>query len=388
MPSRASRLLLAAALIGGALGLPLPLPAAPVPPRELEPVPISILVDLGSGQVLESRDPARRFLPASMTKVMTEYVAFREIAAGRLRLDRRFVVSQDVQRIWSRRITGMRLRAGTVLSADTLLHGIATISANDAAIAFAEGYAGSVPAFSVLMNREAARLGMHDSTFASPNGWPDGGLTQVSARDLATLAAALIREHPAMYHAYFGVKAMTYDGVTQFNHNPVLGVVAGADGIKTGHTNEAGYTLLASAERDGRRLVMVLGGVPSPQQRAAAARALLEWGFRAWRTRPLFTRGATVGEARVQGGDLRSVPLVTGAPVYATVPRTTSQPVTVRLRYRGPLVAPIAKGAQVAELEIDVLGQAPGHVPLYAGRDIASAGTIDRLRNGLAGLFS
>ncbi len=385
MPSRGR----AAALAGLASLMPtIATPAAPTPPRELAPVPISLLVDLGSGQVLEARDPARRFLPASITKVMTEYVAFREIAAGRLRLDRRFIVSQNVQRVWSRRVTGMRLRAGTVLSADTLLHGIATISANDAAIAFAEGYGGSVAGFSTLMNREAARLGMRDSSFASPNGWPDGGLTQVSARDLATLAAAMIREHPALYHRYFGVKAMTYDGVTQFNHDPITGVVPGADGIKTGHTNEAGYTFLGSAQRGERRLVMVLGGVPSPQQRAAAARALIEWGFRAWRTRPLFAAGATVGHARVQGGDLREMPLVAGAPVYATIPATTSQPVTLRVRYRGPLVAPIAKGAQVAELEIDVLGQEPGRAPLYAGRDVATAGAIDRLRNGLAGLFS
>ncbi|MEO6093410.1 MAG: D-alanyl-D-alanine carboxypeptidase family protein [Novosphingobium sp.] len=360
--------------------------AAPAPPREVAPIPVSLLVDIGSGQVLEERDAERRFLPASMTKVMTAYVAFEEIAAGRLKLDREFTVREETSRMWRRRITSLYLQPERRLDTHTLLHGIATVSANDAAVVLAEGYAGSVPGWSALMNREARKLGMTQSSFATPNGWPDGGLTQVSAHDLVTLASAMIRRHPGLYRHFFGQKEMTYNGVTQKNHDPTLGVVPGADGIKTGHTNEAGFNFLGSAERGGRRLVMVIGGSASGPQRATAARALLEWGFSAWRTRPLFAAGATVARGRVQGGRARSVPLVAAGPVYAAMPIGTTQPVKLTLHYRGPILAPVAKGAPVAELEIDVLGQRPGRVPLYAGRSVSEAGPLDRLLNGLVGL--
>lgn len=182
--------------LAGALALAWARPAAarPVAPRELAKVPVWLLVDLGSGQQLAARDPARRVAPASITKIMTQYVAFEALAAGRLRLSDSYTVSAPAAREWSHRVTGLRVRAGDSLSVDTLLHGIATVSANDAAIVFAEGFGGSVAGFAALMNRQAATLGMRDSRFASPNGWPDGGRTYVSARDLATLAEALIRQ--------------------------------------------------------------------------------------------------------------------------------------------------------------------------------------------------
>jgi len=362
--------------------------ASPPLPRSLGAIPVYMLADLGSGQVLAARDEARPFLPASITKVMTEYVAFEAIASGKLKLDRQFTVSVPAARQWRYRITGLALAPGTVLDTDTLLHGIATVSANDAAVVFAEGYSGSVPAFAGLMNRTAQDLGMTDSRFASPNGWPDGGQTQVSARDLVTLASAMIRRYPRLYHTYFGQKSMTYGGRTQFNHDPTLGVVPGADGIKTGHTNEAGFTFLGSAQRGGRRLVMVLGGVPSPQQRAQAARELMEWGYAKWRARSLFAPGAVIGQAEVQGGETRSVPLVAAGAIHASIPVGTSQPVSLRITYNGPLIAPIRQGAKVAELEIAVLGQAPGRIPLYAARSVSKAGALARLRNGLAGLVS
>jgi D-alanyl-D-alanine carboxypeptidase (penicillin-binding protein 5/6) len=361
--------------------------ATPPLPRSLAPIPIFMLADMSSGQVLAAREPATRFLPASITKVMTEYVAFEAISRGDLDLKREFVVSDDVARVWRWRITGLALAPKTTIDTDTLLHAIATVSANDAAEVFAEGYGGSVPGFSVIMNATAQRLGMRDSTFASPNGWPDGGLTMVSARDLVTLADAMIRKYPALYHRYFGVKSMTYNGRTQFNHDPTLGIVPGADGIKTGHTNAAGYTFLGSAERGGRRLVMVLGGVPSPQQRAIAARELMEWGFAEWRSRRMFRAGATIGEARVQGGDRTKVPLVAAGPVFASMPAGTTQPVTLTLRYAGPLAAPIAKGTQVAQLDVAVLGQPTSSIPLYAASNVGRADWLQRLRNGLVGLL-
>jgi D-alanyl-D-alanine carboxypeptidase (penicillin-binding protein 5/6) len=360
----------------------------PAPPSEIAAVPVTLLIDLGSGQVLTARRPNLSFVPASMTKVMTAYVAFEEMAAGRLTPDRQFTVSEKIAREWSGRGTSLDVVAGQQLSTDTLLHGIATVSANDGAAVLAEGYAGSLPAWAALMNGAAEKLGMANSRFASPSGWPDGGATYVSARDLATLAQAMITRHPALYHRYFGQKYMAWNGRMLKSHDPTVGVVPGADGIKTGYTREAGFNFLGSAQRDDRRLVMVVAGAKSADQRAAAARALLEWGFSAWTARPLFQPQTRIAEARVQGGDAREVTLVAASPVYAVVPRGSREPITLRVVYRGPLVAPISKDAPVAQLEVRVGDAEPGRVPLYAARAVGVAGPFDRLINGLIGMVS
>lgn len=360
----------------------------PAPPAELAGIPVALMVDAGSGQVLYARQPDLSFVPASVTKVMTAYVAFEEMAAGRLSPTRTFTVSPEIARQWTGKGTGLRLTAGTRISADTLVHAITTVSANDASAALAQGYSGSITGWAALMNAEARRLGMTRSHFATPNGWPDNGATYVSARDLVTLGKALIERHPERYRAYFGQKRLTWNGVTQENHDPTVGVVPGADGIKTGFTREAGYNFLGSARRGQRRLFMVLAGAQSESQRAAAARAFLEWGFREWRARPLFAAGARVAEARVQDGNAASLPLVAATPIAATLPASGEGKLTLKLIYKGPLVAPVAKGAKVAELEIRVDGLPPARVALLAGAAIPKAGPIDRLLNGLRGLFS
>lgn len=358
------------------------------PPPEVSAIPVSLLVDLGSGQVLEARRADERFVPASMAKVMTAYVAFEEIAAERLSVDRRFTVGAGTARTWSGRGTSLDLAAGDQISTGDLLHAIATVSANDAAVVLAEGYSGSVAAWAGLMNRAAGRLGMADSRFASPSGWPDGGATYSSAADLTKLAAAMIARHPDLYRRYFGQKTMIWKGRLLTSHDPTVGVVPGADGIKTGHTREAGFNFLGSAQRDGRRLVMVVAGAKTEAQRAAASRALLDWGFAAWTARPLLKAGTTVATARVQGGAERSVPLVSKSPVYALMPRQTNEPLSLRVIYRGPLSAPIAKDAPVAQLQIRVGSMEPGSIPLYAAQRIETAGPFDRVINGLMGLFS
>ena len=193
---------------------------------------------------------------------------------------------------------------------------------------------------------------------------------------------------PELYHRYFGQKQLTWNGRTQLNKDPVTGIVAGADGIKTGHTAEAGYNFLGSAERQGRRLVMVLAGARSEAERADAARALLEWGFSDWSVRQLFASEAIVGHARVQEGKSRQVALRTDRMVSATLPRGASGPVVLRVTYRGPLRAPIGRGAHVADLEIGYGGGERGTVPLFAAEAVGTAGPFDRLVNGLIGLFS
>lgn len=363
-------------------------PDLPAPPAAVTGIPVSLLMDLGSGQVLHARQADLSFVPASMAKVMTAFVAFEEISAGRLSPDRTFTVSEATARAWNGRGSSLYLTAGMKISAGDLLHGIATVSANDASIVLAEGYAGNVPAWTFLMNDAARRLGMTASRFGTPNGWPDGGRTYVSARDLARLSQAMITRYPVLYHRYFGQKRMEWNGRALESHDPTIGVVRGADGIKTGHTREAGFNFLGSAQRDGRRLVMVVAGAKSETQRAAASRALLEWGFAEWATRPLFRAGAIVGEARVQDGQARTLLLVTRDPVYAVVPRGAAGPISLKLVYKGPLTAPVAKGRHVAELEVHAGGAEPSRVPLYAAGTVEKAGFFDRILNGFMSMFS
>lgn len=362
--------------------------ANPPEPPEVSRVPVSMLVDLGSGEVLVSHRADVSFLPASVTKVMTTYVAFEEIGAGRLALDREFIVPPEISREWFAKGTTMYLKPGQTVSAHALLHGIMTASANDAAMVLAHGYAGSVDTWSLMMNDAARRLGMTHSHYNTPNGWMDEGQTFVSARDLVRLADAMTMRYPHLYRHFSGRKTYRWQDVSMRSHDPTVGVIPGADGIKTGYTREAGYNFLGSAVRDGRRLVMVLAGARTHFERDAAAKALLEWGFHQWRAYPLFAQGATVAKARVQDGAAASVPLVANRTLYATVPSASASHVSLRLRYHGPLVAPIVKGAQVAELEVLVDGVEPSRIPLYAAQEVPVAGVLARMRNGLMNLFT
>ncbi|MBC2669471.1 D-alanyl-D-alanine carboxypeptidase [Novosphingobium piscinae] len=364
-----------------------PADPAMVPP-EVAAVPVALLVDLGSGQVLYAKEPDRRFVPASITKVMTLYVAFELLSRGQLRPDQVFRMSEGAYRQWHAVGSTMFIDRDHPVTVHDLLMGIANVSANDGCVVLAEGAAGSVPNWLALMNAEARRLGMKDSHFGTPNGWMDEGQTFVSAHDLAVLAQAMITRHPDLYHAYIGHPTMTWNGITQRNHDPILGKLEGADGIKTGFTNQAGYGFLGSAERQSRRLVMVIGGAYTPKDRAGAAEALMNWGFAAFDSRTLFPAGAVVGTAQVQDGEARSLPLVASGAISAASPRGTRAPVQLRIVYDGPLEAPVRKGDIVAQLEITVGGQAPHRVPLAAGADVPRAGLLARLRNGVLGLFT
>jgi len=359
-----------------------------IPPAEVGPVPIALLIDLGSGQVLYAKEPDRRFVPASITKVMTLYLAFELLSRGQLKPEQVFRMSEDAYRKWHAVGSTMFLDRQHDVTAHELLMGIANVSANDGCIVLAEGAAGSVPNWIALMNAEARRLGMKDSHFGTPNGWMDEGETYVSAHDLATLARAMITRHPDLYHTYIGHETMTWNGITQHNHDPILGKLEGADGIKTGFTNQAGYGFLGSAIRNGRRLVMVIGGADKPKERAKAAESLMNWGFAAFDSHPLFAAGAEVGEAKVQNGQRRHVALVAPATISATSPRGVAAPVSLRIIYEGPLQAPIRQGDIVDELEIRTGNQPPHRVPLAAGAGVERAGPLARLLNGLAGLLS
>lgn len=323
-----------------------------------------------------------------MTKAMSALVAFDLIAAGRLKESDWLTVRPETARRWAGKGTTFNLRGGERVRVSDLLLGMTTASANDAAIVLAEGAMGSTSAWVKAMNDRAQSLGMTASRFGTPNGFPDGGVTKVTAHDMAILAEALIVQHPQLYRRYIGRPFTEWRGSRLYNRDPLIGTVPGADGIKTGHTSPAGFTFLGSVQRDGRRLVLVIGKAPTEAARAAAARSLAEWGFTAWNSRPFLTADFVVGAAHIQGGDAREVPLAVPRSYSLAIPRGTLSRPLGRIIYRGPIRAPVAKGQIVARLVIEQPGSQPYELPLVATRPVGVAGPIDRLGNALLGLIS
>jgi len=370
-------------------------PLAASAPSYESVAPIAYMKDLSSGAVLFDKGGETRIPPASMAKMMTTHVAFLLLQRGDLKLDRKFTVRPETWKKWHGPQAGstMFLSPGEEVSVENLLHGIVTLSGNDACVVLAEGIAGTEEAFVDLMNKEAERLGMTDSRFGNSNGWPDEGRTYVTARDLAKLAEATIEETPDLYKRFYGTTSFTWgktmggDAITQANRNPILGKIPGADGLKTGHTQEAGYGFTGSAIQDGRRLVMVVAGLDSFNGRIEESVRFMDWGFKAWRAQPLFRRGAMVETAEVQLGSETSVPLVAPRDLAVTLPRTASGSISAKVVYDGPIKAPIAKGQQIARLIISTDDTGPQVMPLVAGEAVAEAGFFGRLWNGLKSFF-
>ncbi|MES2699145.1 MAG: D-alanyl-D-alanine carboxypeptidase family protein [Pseudomonadota bacterium] len=367
---------------------PAPVPALAAPAPVPAEIPVALLVDLSTGQHLYARQIDRRFMPASVTKVMTAYTAFRLIDEGRINPSTPFLISQDLEDQWSGEGSTMFLKAGERPTFGELLLGATTVSGNDASVALALASTGSLTNWLAMMNRNAGDLGMANTHFGSPNGFPDEGQTFTTARDLALLGEAVATHYPGLYQRYFGHRTLTWRGLTQVNHDPVTGTVPGGDGMKTGFTNEAGYTVIGSAKRNGRRLIVVLAAAPNARLRNDTARALLEWGFRNFTSTPLAQQGATVGRARVQDGSAQHVALRTSRWVGINrTPGITGKP-DISIRYHGPLVAPISEGDVVASLHVEIAGMPPYDVPLEAASTVTEANAFQRLYNGVAGLFT
>ncbi|MBX7481257.1 D-alanyl-D-alanine carboxypeptidase family protein [Qipengyuania qiaonensis] len=347
----------------------------------VEDAPIAYLIDAGSGQILYEREIDRRFMPASITKVMTTFLAFEWMEEGRLFPQQVFGVRPGTFREWNRKGSTMFLPADARITVDDLLHGITTVSANDGAVVLAEGAAGSVGDWVVAMNARARDIGMSNSHFGNPNGWMDDGKTFVTARDLGTLAQAMVARHPSKYRHFIGAAGLKYNGIEQRNHDPISGVVAGADGIKTGFTNQAGYGFLGSAQRNGQRLVMVVAGSPDGRARNRASREFIEWGFQNFESRVLFADGERIAGADVQEGGATEVGLVVPGGVRIAIPRGSDPQVSLSLRYEGPLQAPVAKGEEVAELIVSIEGMPEHRVPLVAGEEVLEATMLQRVFN-------
>jgi D-alanyl-D-alanine carboxypeptidase (penicillin-binding protein 5/6) len=368
---------------------------AKAPPFET-PAPVAFLIDLSSGAVLLAKDPNRRMPPASMAKMMTTEVAFELIDRGQLPLDKQCTVRPETWQKWHGPEAGstMFLSPNEQVSVENLLHGIVTLSGNDASVVLAECIAGTEQAFVAQMNALAAKLGLRDSRFCNPVGWPDEGCTTVTARDLAALARASIERHPKLYKQFYGQPSFTWgktmgsgQAITQGNRNPLLGKVPGADGLKTGHTAEAGYGFTGSAEQNGRRLIMVMAGLDSFGQRVAESVKLMQWGFNAWQARPLFAKGARVGVARVQLGSDNEVELVAPRNLAVTVPAGLGGQSAMKIRYQGPIKAPIAKGQHVADLVVTTPDTGEQLMPLVAANAVGEAGFFGRLWIGFQQLL-
>lgn len=368
---------------------------AAAPPFETT-APIAYMEDLSSGAELYSKDADRRMPPASMAKMMTVYVAFDLIRKGELKLDQTFTVRPETWQKWHGPTAGstMFLSVGEQVSVKDLLHGIVTLSGNDACVVLAEGIRGTETAFVAEMNRHAQALGMANSHFGTSNGWPDNGVTYTTARDLAHLAAATVRDFPDLYKQFYSQTSFTWgktlgagDPITQANRDPLLGRVQGADGLKTGHTEEAGYGFTGSAEQNGRRLVMVVAGLDTFNNRISESVKFMDWGFRAWTSKPLFKKGAEVETAEVQLGGVNKVGLVAPRDLAVTLPGGSASAMQVKVVYNGPVKAPIKAGDHIADLVVSMPDTPPQVMPLVAASDVAEAGFFGRAWAGLMSLF-
>jgi D-alanyl-D-alanine carboxypeptidase (penicillin-binding protein 5/6) len=314
--------------------------------------PHAILIDSASSSVLFEKDADTLVVPASTAKIMTAEIVFHEITLGHLKLDDQFVVSETAWRYGGAPARGSAMFAApnSQIRIEDLIRGLVIDSGNDAAIALAEGIAGSEGAFATLMTKRARELGLEHSTFT--NAWGRGDPDQkVSPREMAALAIHVIQTYPELYK-YFGEKEFTWNKIKQTNRNPLLTMDLGADGLKTGNIDESGYGLVASAVQNGQRLILALYGAPTAKERVEEARKILLWGFRSFDSKTIFQAGETIGGAKVYGGSASEVPLVAGKEVTILVPRTSTGKFTGRIVYAGPLIAPVEAGQEVARLKI------------------------------------
>jgi D-alanyl-D-alanine carboxypeptidase (penicillin-binding protein 5/6) len=356
-------------------------------PFETE-VGYAFLVDYQTGTVLFQKDADIPMPPASMAKLMTMAVVFEAIRAGEVTLDDRFRVSANAWRRGGATSGGSTMFAaeGSEIRLEDLIRGVIVQSGNDAAIVIAEGLAGDEEAFAVRMNDLAARIGLGGSTFANATGLPDPR-QRVTARDLALLASYIIREFPEFY-AIYSEREFTWNGITQRNRNPLLGMNIGADGMKTGFTEESGFGLVASAVRDGRRLIAVINGADTEAVRATEARALLDWGYASFRMVSLFTPGEVLAEAPVFGGAAAHVGLRIAEAIPVLLPVEGAGMVTARVVYSGPIPAPVAAGEPVGRVEILVDDAVVAERPLLADRTIVQGTMPQRALDALNNLFA
>jgi D-alanyl-D-alanine carboxypeptidase (penicillin-binding protein 5/6) len=339
----------------------------------------AVLIDYRSGDVLFEKNPDEPIPPASMSKLMTALVAFEEIEAGNLSLEETLPVSE---RAWRMGGSRMFVEVGTRVSVHELLQGIIVQSGNDACVVIAEALSGSEEAFADRLNRRGTEIGLTNTTLRNATGWPDPEHL-MSVRDLSIIARQIIMRFPE-YYQYYSQLEFEFNGINQHNRNPLLQAgIPGVDGMKTGYTRDAGYGLVASAERDGRRLILVVAGLESSSQRRSESERLLEHGFRHFEEYRLFEPDTIVVDAPVWQGAIPSVPLVAGEVVGITLTRQARESLQVRVVYDSPVPAPVEAGQVIGQIELTVADQPTRVLPLVAAEAVDRAGVLGRMTGTL-----
>ncbi|MDP7183232.1 MAG: D-alanyl-D-alanine carboxypeptidase family protein [Alphaproteobacteria bacterium] len=338
----------------------------------------AILADFETGSVLFEKNADESMAPSSMSKLMTIYMVFERLRDGRLSLEDKLPVSTKA---WRKGGSKMFVKEGDRVSIEDLIRGVVVQSGNDACIVIAEGLAGSEEIFAEEMTERGRELGLENTVFKNATGWPDLGHT-MTARDLAILTKRTVQDFPEYFH-YYAEKNFTYNGIHQSNRNPLLYKNLGADGLKTGHTELGKFGLVVSAERKGRRLILVLNGLPNVRTRSKESERLLEWGFREFNNYKLFSAGETVTQASVWLGDVDQMPLVVENDLVITIPKKSRRKMQVSALFEEPVPAPIRGGQQIALLQVSAPGFETLEVPLVAGEGVGQLGLLGRLVSAL-----
>ena len=341
------------------------------------PAEYAIIMDYRTGEVLFEKNARTPTAPASMSKLMTAAIVFERLKDGSLSLSDMFDVSEKAWRMGGSK---MWVRVDTEISLENLLRGVIVQSGNDACIVIAENISGSEDAFAELMNKKAREWGLRDSTFANATGWPHEN-QKMSMRDLALLTRKIIRDYPE-YYGLFAEREFTWEKIRQGNRNPLLDAFNGADGLKTGHTEESGYGLVGSAVSDGERRIVVLNGLESERQRSAEAARLMRIAFNDFLRQQLFAPGDAVGEALVFKGKEKTAPLIVAEPVSAIVHRSLRDETRSTVVYTGPVAAPVQENQQIGYLRVEIAGGEIKEYPLYAGKAVQEMGVFGKI--GLA----
>lgn len=356
--------------------------AAPVPAQPKLAAESFLLIDFHSGRVLAEKNIHKKVEPASITKLMTAYVIYKEIDAGRLSVDEEVLISKKA---WRMKGSKMFVEVGNKVKVDDLLKGIIVQSGNDATVAMAEHIAGTESAFADYMNQHARALGMQDTNFVNSTGWPHKDHVTTAA-DLAKLARALIREFPVQYQRY-SEKEYTYNGIRQYNRNKLLWRDKDVDGIKTGHTESAGYCLVASAKRDDMRLISVVLGTSSEKAREAASQSLLSYGFRFYESNKLYSAGESLNSARIWKGEISELNLGLEKDLYVTIPRGQYKNLDAVMDVSTNIEAPVQKGQQMGNVVVTFEGEELVSKPLIALQSVAEGSFFQRTKDQIIQLF-
>ena len=343
----------------------------------------AILMDEESGTVIFQKDADLPMEPASMAKLMTIAVVFNEIRSGRLSMSDMFFVSEHAWRTGGAASGGSTMFAelNSQISVEDLIRSVVIQSGNDAAIVLAEGIAGSETTFAAMMNELGEDIGLTDSHFTNPTGLPDPDM-YVTARDLADLARYLIHEFPEYYH-YFSEPEMEWNGIKQANRNSLVELGIGVDGLKTGHTEAAGYGSVISTAEGGRRLVAVVHGLTSMAQRTEEGRKLITWGARAFERVAAYPEGAVIAYADVYGGEIPAVGLVGKGEVALYLPRGSRKCLNAQVNYTGPLLPPVTQGDRIAELRVFCDDKLVQTAPLYAAESVGEGDIVRKATDAL-----